>query len=138
MTAETHVREERDFASLRFAVSCVLHMAREFPGASWHGEVEYMEHGEKMYRLAIHNDFEVRLVLRVQCVAHEMRGLRSYEDVPWCKSQEETDSWTSIENNMIPLVLTPLVGQGKNLAKGRVASFRSSNILMRAHRGYTK
>lgn len=61
LTAETPQKADKDLATLGFAASCVLRLAPEFPGASWHGEVECAKHGEMMYRMASDKDHEVRL-----------------------------------------------------------------------------
>lgn len=61
LTAETPRKTDKDLATLGFAASCVLCLAREFPGASWHGEVECVKHGERMYLLASDKDHKVRL-----------------------------------------------------------------------------
>lgn len=60
LTAETPRQKEDDFLSLGFAASAVLHIARDFPGASWDSTVNCGMHEEStMYNLAASADREV-------------------------------------------------------------------------------
>lgn len=57
LTFETMGREEWDYVSLRFAVSAVRYVTREFSGAVWDGHVACTKHeGKKMYNLASSSD----------------------------------------------------------------------------------
>lgn len=57
LTFETMGREEWDYVSLRFAVSAVRYVTRDFSGAVWDGHVACTKHeGRKMYYLASSSD----------------------------------------------------------------------------------
>lgn len=53
LSIEALGQSEREFEALRFVISAVFHIARDFPGVGWTAWLECgMAHGEKMYHLA--------------------------------------------------------------------------------------
>ena len=57
LTFQTMGRGEWDYVSLRFAVSAVRHVTRDFLGATWDGYIVCSKHeGQQMYRLASSSD----------------------------------------------------------------------------------